>query len=73
MTSTKRACSILEKAEKYPHIHHIAFEIYLLAAPSVLILIQPISGKYQKTCIEDQFFPVIVLIPNCFMIEKFEI
>jgi len=44
-----------------------------LPAPSVLSLIQPISGKRQKTSIGDMTFPILVLMPNCFKIEKFKI
>jgi len=44
-----------------------------LAAPSVLTLIQTTSGKRQKTYIGYRTFAIIVLMPYCSKIEKYEI
>jgi len=44
-----------------------------LVAPSMLTLIQPISGKYKKTYTRDKTLPILVLMSNYFKIEKCEI
>jgi len=44
-----------------------------LATPSMFTLIQPTSGKCQKSCIGDGTFPILVIMSNCFKIKKYEI